>query len=261
MVTSAGNFRLYDTTGVFYNELANTPTANRTVTIPDATFTFAGTNLAQTISAVNTFTAIPILPDGAVGTPSLRFTTDSTTGLYRAALNTIGFTTAGVEAMRIDAAGNISTTGVNATINYNADFGGSVRVAGGLVATGEVTAYFSDQRLKANITAITNAVDKVMSINGVYYNPNQLAADLAGEDITVQRVGLLAQEVEAILPHVVRAAPFDIGDNGTSKSGENYKTLQYERIVPLLVEAIKEQQSQIAALNSRIAILEKIINK
>jgi len=129
-------------------------------------------------------------------------------------------------------------------------------VSGGIVATGEISAYFSDQRLKSNITAITNAVDKVMAINGVYYNANDLAVEIAGEDKTIQRVGLLAQEVEAVLPHVVKAAPFDIGDHGISKSGENYKTLQYERIVPLLVEAIKEQQQQIYKLTKRVEQLE-----
>ncbi len=138
--------------------------------------------------------------------------------------------------------------------------GGSVRVGCGIVATGEITAFFSDTRLKANITAITNAVDKVMSINGVYYNANDLAVKIAGEDKTIQRVGLLAQEVEAVLPHVVKAAPFDIGDNGISKTGEHYKTLQYDRIVPLLVEAIKEQQVQISQLTDRVTTLEGKLN-
>jgi hypothetical protein len=172
----------------------------------------------------------------------------------------IGAWAAGAQGIRIDQTGNVSINLASATTGYRLDVGGSVRVAGGLVATGEVTAYFSDQRLKANITAITNAVDKVMAINGVYYNANDLAVEIAGEDKTIQRVGLLAQEVEAILPHVVKAAPFDIGDNGVSRSGEHYKTLQYERIVPLLVEAIKEQQKTIDDLVVRIAKLERDAN-
>lgn len=158
--------------------------------------------------------------------------------------------------MRIDANGNVSIGLGSVTTGYELDVGGSVRVAGGIVATGEITAYFSDQRLKANITAITNAVDKVMAINGVYYNANDLAVELAGEDKTIQRVGLLAQEVEAVLPHVVKMSPIDIGSDGNSKTGENYKTLQYERIVPLLVEAIKEQQQQIDTLVKRVEQLE-----
>ncbi len=162
--------------------------------------------------------------------------------------------------MRLDNNGNVSIGQASVTAGYELDVGGSVRVVGGIVATGEITAFFSDTRLKANITAITNAVDKVMSINGVYYNANDLAVKIAGEDKTIQRVGLLAQEVEAVLPHVVKAAPFDIGDNGISKTGEHYKTLQYDRIVPLLVEAIKEQQVQISQLTDRVTTLEGKLN-
>ena len=87
-----------------------------------------------------------------------------------------------------------------------------------------------------------------MSINGVYYTANQLAADIIGEDMSVQKVGLLAQEVEAIMPEVIRAAPFDIDTDGNSISGENYKTIQYERLIPLLIEAIKELKLEINEL-------------
>ena len=130
---------------------------------------------------------------------------------------------------------------------------------GSLSATGEITAYFSDARLKTNIAPITNAVNLVMGLNGVYYNPNETAAQLAGEDITTRKVGLLAQDVEKVMPYVVRCAPFDLGDNGVSKSGENYKTLQYERLVPLLVEAIKEHTAQLREYGERITQLERII--
>lgn len=171
----------------------------------------------------------------------------------------IGAWASGAQGIRIDQTGNTSINLASVTTGYRLDVGGSVRVAGGVVATGEVTAYFSDERLKANITAITNAVDKVMAINGVYYHPNQLAADLVGEKITDQKVGLLAQEVEAVMPHVIKTAPFDIGDNGVSKSGENYKTLQYDRMVPLLVEAIKEQKKTIDDLSERVSALEMLV--
>lgn len=170
------------------------------------------------------------------------------------------WSTGGAQGVKIDQTGNTSINLSSVTTGYRLDVGGSVRVAGGMVATGEVTAYFSDARLKANITAITNAVDKVMAINGVYYHPNQLAADLTGDKITDQKVGLLAQEVEAVMPHVIRTAPFDIGDNGVSKTGENYKTLQYERMVPLLVEAIKEQKKTIDELAERVSALETMVN-
>ena len=140
-------------------------------------------------------------------------------------------------------------------------YGGTTALAtlwgnGNLAVTGEVTAYFSDSRLKDNIAVISDAVDKVKQIRGVYYNASDAAVELLGEDKTVQKVGLLAQEVEAVLPNVIRPAPFDVGSDGVSKSGENYLTLQYERVIPLLVQAIKEQQTQIELLEARITRLE-----
>ena len=51
--------------------------------------------------------------------------------------------------------------------------------------------------------------------------------------------GLFAQDVQEVLPEAVHPAPFDV-DGGESISGENYLTIQYEKVVPLLVEAIKE---------------------
>ena len=61
-------------------------------------------------------------------------------------------------------------------------------------------------------------------------------------------VGVFAQDVQAVLPEAVKLAPFDNDGNNKSISGENYLTVQYEKIVPLLIEAIKEQQKQIDEL-------------
>ena len=76
-----------------------------------------------------------------------------------------------------------------------------------------------------------------------------------------EQVGVIAQEVEKVLPQIVVPAPFDIAQdadgNEYSKSGENYKTVQYDKLVPLLIEAIKEQQETIINLQRRIEDLEK----
>ena len=53
------------------------------------------------------------------------------------------------------------------------------------------------------------------------------------------------------MPEVVKAAPFDLDENGNSKSGENYKTIQYEKLVPLLIEAIKELSNEINNLKNK----------
>lgn len=114
-------------------------------------------------------------------------------------------------------------------------------------ATGQITSNLSDQRLKDIVAEIHDALGMVQKIRGVYYNPSPFARTVAGgRDLDV---GLLAQEVQQVLPHVVKPAPFDTDENDESISGENYLTLQYERIVPLLVEAVKCQGDQLRELD------------
>jgi hypothetical protein len=132
--------------------------------------------------------------------------------------------------------------------------------SGNILASGNITAYYSDMRLKTKISNIKNALDKVLSLNGFYYVNNNIAKKYGYTSDKIQ-IGVSAQEIEAVLPEVVTLAPFDItGDdegNALSKSGEYYKTVSYEKIVPLLIEAIKEQQTQIEELKSIINGLTK----
>jgi hypothetical protein len=133
---------------------------------------------------------------------------------------------------------------------------GALDVTGNISATAEITAYYSDRRLKTDIVTIENALVKVKKLNGVTYRPNALAESY-GLGTNSDVVGLFADEVEQVLPQAVKSAPFDIDENGVSKSGENYKTIQYEKVVPLLVEAIKEQQKIIEAQQAKIDKLIK----
>ena len=122
--------------------------------------------------------------------------------------------------------------------------------SGTIIATGNITAYYSDSRLKENIVPIENALEKVMAISGVKFNSNDLAAKYGYADKHTQ-VGVIAQEIQAVLPEVVVGAPFDTayGVHGPySISGENYKTVQYDRLVPLLIQAIKELKAEVDAL-------------
>jgi hypothetical protein len=75
-------------------------------------------------------------------------------------------------------------------------------------------------------------------------------------NITNKEVGVSAQAVKEVLPEVVSLAPFDVDnlDSTKSKSGENYLTIQYEKLVPLLIEGMKEQQCTINLLKSCIGI-------
>jgi len=115
--------------------------------------------------------------------------------------------------------------------------------AGRITATNDIVAYASsDKRLKENIRPIPWAVDKVKQINGVYFDWIPLSEE---EEKTIHGnkghdIGVIAQEIEAILPELVTTR-----DNG-------YKAVKYEKIVALLIEAIKEQQGEIDELKRKI---------
>ena len=126
---------------------------------------------------------------------------------------------------------------------------GASGTAGEIRATNNITAYYSDKRLKKDIEKISNALSKLERINGVFYTQNELAEEFGYNDYSKQ-VGVIAQEIEEVLPEAVAFAPFDRDENDNSKSGENYLTVRYEKIVPLLIEAIKE-------LLNRVENLEK----
>ncbi len=107
---------------------------------------------------------------------------------------------------------------------YKLDVDGTIR------ATGDVIAY-SDVRVKENIKTIDNALDKVKNLRGVEYNKI---------DSTEKNIGVVAQEVEKILPEVVK------------EDEEGMKSVAYGNITAVLIEAIKEQQKQIDELKSII---------
>ena len=127
---------------------------------------------------------------------------------------------------------------------------------GQLLATGSITAYYSDKRLKTISGNIENALTKVRQLNGVLYVENEIAKSF-GYDDDNQQVGVIAQEVQAVQPEAVVLAPFDRAEDGSSKSGEIYLTVHYEKLVPLLIEAIKELSSQVDSLKAEIDIIKK----
>ena len=116
--------------------------------------------------------------------------------------------------------------------------GDSIRVAGNIVA------YYSDERLKDIEGNIDSPLEKVSQLNGFYYTANKKAQTLGYKDN--RQVGVSAQEVEAVMPEVVTDAAI----------GHGYKTVDYAKLVPLLIEAVKEQQDQIETLKSRLEKLE-----
>jgi hypothetical protein len=126
-----------------------------------------------------------------------------------------------------------------------------------LTAISNITAYASDERLKTNLKQIDGALDKVLTIGGYTFDWEDKVDDLGFEpDSKINDAGLLAQEIQKVLPQAVAPAPFDyVWDSDKeeyySKSGENYLTVRYERIVPLLIQAIKELKEEVDSLKNK----------
>lgn len=110
-------------------------------------------------------------------------------------------------------------------------------------STGILTTTSSDVRLKKDITQITNPLDIINNLRGVYYNW-QSNDDFETDD-TTRQIGLIAQEVEPVLPEAVVL-------NGV----KDYKTVKYSEIVSVLIEGMKEQQKMINDLKQEIENLK-----
>ena len=172
----------------------------------------------------------------------------------------IEFWTEGSQRMEVQRDGNIgigtsspanlftvnSTSSNQVSIQYDASTRLRISVAGSGATTfttdnsaacgftGDVIAFASsDEKLKDNLKPIENSLDKVFKLSGYEFDWNDKQETYQGHD-----VGVIAQEVEKVLPEVVTTR-----DNG-------YKAVKYEKIVPLLIEAIKEQQKQIEELKN-----------
>lgn len=142
---------------------------------------------------------------------------------------------------------SVSTDMLCRSLSVGTDYGAQY---GQIRAAGEIWAFYSDLRLKKNIEQIKNATNKLITLTGIYYTQNELAEKFGYKDYRRQ-VGLIAQEVQKICPEVIGSAPFDIDENGNSASGEHFLTIQYEKLIPLLIEAIKEIDYRIKKLESK----------
>jgi len=138
------------------------------------------------------------------------------------------------------------------------------RISGNLLASTNVYAYYSDERLKAKDGIIEDALGKINSLETFYYYENDLAKSYGYEN-DKRQLGVSAQQIEAILPECVAPAPFDLETdnegNEWSKSGEDYLTVDYPRLVPLLIKGIQEQQDQIEMLKNQVKDLKDAITK
>jgi len=172
-----------------------------------------------------------IMGNGTASSPAIRFSTDTDVGFFKNASSAkIEATIGGASKTQFD------TNGVQ---TLSLGVGTAPTSTTGLIrATNDVVAFYSsDRKLKDNIKNIKNPIEKIKKINGVEFDwiPEEGVHENEGHD-----VGVIAQEIEKIIPEIVQTR-----DNG-------YKAVKYEKIVPLLIEAIKEQQKQIDELKSKL---------
>ena len=189
---------------------------------------------SNTISATNNY----IIGDTTLtgffkATGSSHSLTTTSNGSVSILCNGSGDFTVSSSDLDIDGSGNIDSNGYfhsqNVTDANGTDNVGSIATMGGgfikknLYVGLDVIAFTSsDKRLKNNIKPIDNALEKLEKISGVLFDWNEKSG-YTGRDY-----GVIAQEVEAIMPEIVVTR-----DNG-------YKAVKYEKIIPLLIEAIKE---------------------
>jgi hypothetical protein len=142
------------------------------------------------------------------------------------------------------AIGQSVATSANAQFNSLGIGMAASATAGRIDATNDIVAYSSsDIRFKENITPIENPIQKIRQISGNTYDwkeENKIEHGYEGND-----VGVIAQEIEAVLPQLVQTR-----DNG-------YKAVKYDKLVALLIEGIKEQQIQIDNLTLQVEELKK----
>jgi hypothetical protein len=170
---------------------------------------------------------------------------------YRASNDPNSFGTWPSNYFTILTSGNV---GINTTApSYRLDVSGDARITSGSLGVGvapnatdgridasnDIVAFqTSDRRLKENITPITNALEKVKSLTGVMFDWKEETKSVHGYE--GHDVGIIAQDVQAVLPEAVR----------TNDTG--YLSVRYEKMIALLIEGMKEQQLQIDELKSKL---------
>ena len=247
-VSASGSLSYNSTTGVFSY---TTPSTSGISEGSNLYFTdarargavSAGTGISYNSSTgviTNTITQYTdALARGAVSFTAGSGAYNSSTGVFTIPTNTNQLTNgAGYITGYTETDTLASVTGRGATTT-SALSTGALTVTGAITATGEVTAYFSDQRLKTNIVPIADALDKVESISGYTFDPNETALALGVDNR--HQMGVIAQEIEAVAPELVCDSAF-----------AGYKTVRYDKLTALLIEAVKELSAKVKTLEAQI---------
>jgi hypothetical protein len=171
-----------------------------------------------------------IINQNLANTANVTFGNITTPGRLTATGNVVGG--------NLSAAGNVSSGNISCT--------GIITATGNIYSTGDVFSSYSDDRLKQRLGEVSNALDKVRAIQSFYYKPNDLALSL-GVTNQERQIGVSAQQVANIVPEVV----------ADSAIGADYKTINYDRLVPVLIAAIQELEAKIHELEGVVNGLHK----
>jgi hypothetical protein len=153
------------------------------------------------------------LCDGSASVPSYSFSADTDTGIFRQAAGSIGFASNATEYFRMNASGNF-------------------------LAYADVIAFsstLSDRRLKNNVVSLSNSLEIINKLRPVSYNWDE-KLNRRGVDY-----GLIAQEVEEVLPNIIKETETLFDDN-------IYKSVSYEKLIPFLIKSIQELTEEINKL-------------
>jgi hypothetical protein len=118
---------------------------------------------------------------------------------------------------------------------------------GSIGTTGNIVAYVSDKRLKDDVTPISTPINKIKQIGGYNFTWGTGSVKPGQED-----VGVISQEVEEVMPEVIRKWTHTSSDVKKGATPGTFKSVLYDRMVPLLIEGIKEQQEQIDDLKEQL---------
>ena len=160
-----------------------------------------------------------------------------------------------------------SMNATNASLNKNLSCinvsGVNLSLSGNLSANNgyfinNVYAGYSDDRLKVRLNNISNCLSRIMKLSTFEYFPNISKCETIGITVPFKKdIGMSAQEVQSVFPEIVCTAPCDIDIDFVtgeqhSKTGLNLLTVRYERLVPILIQSLKE-------LTQRVEIIENVL--
>jgi hypothetical protein len=127
-------------------------------------------------------------------------------------------------------------------------------VIGSMRSSSDIIAYYSDMRLKDKEGDIENALDKIGKLNGFYYRNNK-EANAIGYEGTELQIGVSAQDVKEVLPEIVKPAPL------AEQLGYDYMTIQYDKLTPLLINAVNEQNDIVKSQKEEIEYLKSELSE